>query len=91
MELKSSNAGGTRTPDMARYDFTTKEGRQLFNAEVESGLYGGINADKEPVLVFQQQNCGLDVWTRHHAKPNWYEVVMYDSEGYQEGVTYKHI
>lgn len=85
------NRDEAKAIDLNRYDFATREGRARFIAEMESSLYGGTNVDKEAVLVFQQQNVGMEVWTIHHAKPRWYEVVHYDSVGNPEGVTYEPV
>lgn len=69
--------------DLRRYDFAASEGRARFIAEMESSMYGGTNVDHEEVLVFQQQNDGMEVWTIHQNKPDWYEVVHYGSDGNQ--------
>lgn len=89
MEEQKPSMDKAKPLDMSRYDFSTREGRALFIAEVESCLYNGTNVDGEAVFVFQQQNVGMETWTIHKKKPNWFEVIHYDSFGDQEGITYK--
>lgn len=71
------------------YKLDTRESRYDFIRNNKSSIYSGTNEDGEEVIVFLQQNEGMEIWTKHHAKPMWYEVVYYDSEGWSEGVSYK--
>ncbi len=65
------------------------EARKRFIQEVESGMYTGRNVEGEEVILINENHVGMEIWTRHKEKPNWWEVVHYDKEGYQEGVTYE--
>lgn len=67
----------------------TWEGREKFIRTMESDLYTGRNVDGEEVQIRLQQGVGMEVWTRHDSKPNWWEVVSYDQYGFQVSVTYK--
>lgn len=91
MEKTKPNPAEAAPLNLSRYDFATQEGRARFIAEMASSMYGGTNVDGESVLVFQRRNVGMETWTIHTAKPNWYEVVHYDRDGYQEGVTYESV
>ena len=42
-------------------------------------------------IVLLEQGQGMEVKTRHTEKPDWYECVHYDRDGYQEAVSYEHI
>ena len=75
--------------DMTKYDMTTSKGRQKFIEETPSGIYTGTNADDEHVEVYVDQGCGMTVKTVHKEKPNWFECVYYDEDGWQEGVSYE--
>lgn len=67
----------------------TWEGREKFIRTMPSDLYAGHNVDGEEVQIRLQQGEGMQVWTRHHSKPKWWEVITYDKYGFQESVTYK--
>ena len=69
----------------------TAEQRKDFIQTTEPGVYTGLNVDDEEIMVLVDSKAGMIVKTIHTAKPNWYEVVYYDEDGYQEGVTYEHI
>ena len=71
------------------YPLDTLENRAKFIREMESDLYVGKNVDGEEVQVRLQQGAGMEIWTRHHEKPRWWEVVSFDEYGFQESVTYK--
>ena len=40
--------------------------------------------------MFGNRNSGLSIGTRHDTKPNWFEVVEYDRNGEQCGVSYEN-
>ena len=65
--------------------------REIFIECMESNVYDGTNVDGEETLVFLEQGEGMIIKTCHKEKPDWYECVHYDKEGYQEGVSYEHI
>jgi hypothetical protein len=71
------------------FNFETREGRVEFIHNNESSLYEGKNIDGEQVIVMLQKGEGMDVKTRHHNKMNWWEIIEYDAEGFQVGVTYE--
>ena len=76
---------------MREVNFTldTWENREKFIRTQESDLYVGKNVDGEEVQVRLQQGVGMEIWTRHHAKPRWWEIVTFDEFGFQVSVTYK--
>ncbi len=63
--------------------------RHKFIQNMESNLYVGKNVDGEEIQIRLQKGVGMEVWTRHHAKPRWWEVVTFDDQGFQVSVTYK--
>lgn len=65
--------------------------RRIMIETLESSLYTGENVDGEEVIVLLEQGQGMEVKTRHTEKPDWYECVHYDKDGYQEAVSYEHI
>ena len=67
----------------------TPQGRKHFIDNYESSMYVGKNVDGEEVIVMNEQGSGMEIWTKHKEKPNWYEVVGYDEDGIQEYVSYK--
>jgi hypothetical protein len=69
-------------------DFESRDGRAEFIESHENGLYSGTNIDGEEVMVLTTKGAGMDVYTKHAAKPLWWEVIGYNAEGYQESVTY---
>lgn len=71
------------------FPLDTIENRHRFIQTMESNLYVGKNVDGEEVQVRLQQGEGMEIWTRHHAKPMWWEVVTFDEFGLQVSVTYK--
>ena len=73
------------------YDFSTREARVKFIAEMESSAYSGTDADGGEVVVFIQKGVGMEVQTEHKNKPGWLECVFYDQDGFQEGVRYKRV
>ena len=73
------------------YDFESREARKEFIHNTESNIFTGKNVDGENVVVVLERGKGMDVKTQKHGKPGWYEVVEYDEEGYQVGVTYEKI
>lgn len=74
----------------AHLDFTKKEERIAFIKE-NNGILSGKNVDKEDVVVMVEKGVGMTVKTIHTSKPNWYEIVFYDEDGEQTGVTYERI
>ena len=69
----------------------TTEGKKQFIDNYESSMYAGWNIDGERVIVMNEQGSGMEIWTKHKEKPNWYEVVGYDENGNQEYVNYKSV
>lgn len=69
-------------------NFEMLEERVAFIKE-NNGIFAGKNCDGDEVIVQCQQGEGMIVKTRHSSKPNWYEVVEYDSDGFQDSVTYE--
>ena len=76
---------------MREVNFTldTWENREKFIRTQESNIYVGKNVDGEEVQVRLQQGVGMEIWTRHHEKPRWWEIVSFDELGFQVSVTYK--
>ncbi len=70
-------------------NFNIQEGRKEFIDAYGSGMYAGRNVEDEEVMVLNGKGVGMEIWTRHKEKPNWWEVVSYDKEGCQESVTYE--
>lgn len=66
-----------------------REGRKYFISILRSGLYDGTNTAGESVLVGVEQGKGMVIKTIHANKPKWYEVVEYDEDGFQCGVSYE--
>jgi len=66
-------------------------GRKRFMSCVGEGLYAGHNIDGEEVIVCVGCDNGMTISTIHKEKPNWYEVVEYDEDGYQVSVSYEAI
>lgn len=71
--------------------FDDREVRKKFIETVESGIYFGTNVEGEDVQVLVDRGKGMAVKTNHKEKPLWWEVVEYDSEGFQESVSYRHV
>lgn len=71
-------------------DFTKKEERIAF-INKNDGIFSGTNVDQESVIVIVKKGVEMIVKTIHTSKPNWYEVVFYDEEGEQTGVTYERL
>jgi hypothetical protein len=69
----------------------TTEGKKQFIDNYESNMYAGWNVDGERVIVMNEQGSGMEIWTKHKEKLNWYEVVGYDENGIQEYVSYKSV
>lgn len=67
----------------------TEEGRRAFIQSMDSDVYTGFNADGEEVIVMQQKAAGMTVKTCHATKPQWYESVEYDEDGFAVGVAYE--
>lgn len=67
----------------------TQEARAEFIREAESGIYGGKTDDGLEVQVYLDKGIGMRVFIEQRDQPRWWEVIEYDSEGYQEGVTYE--
>lgn len=67
----------------------TSQGRKTFIDNIESGIYTGRNVEGEEVILMNENHVGMEIWTKHKEKPNWWEVVSYDEDGCQESVTYK--
>lgn len=72
-------------------DFETSEGRFDFIQNNESSIYEGTNKDGERVIITLEKGIGMDVKTQKHSKPKWFEVVEYDADGWQVGVTYEPV
>ena len=68
--------------------FNTRKARAEFIRNAESDLYTGKTEDDREVRVFLQKGVGMNVMIEQRGKPNWWEVIMYDEDGYQEGITY---
>ena len=69
--------------------FDTREARAEFIRNAESDLYIGRTEDGREARVFLQKGVGMKVQMKQRGKPNWWEVIMYDADGYQEGITYE--
>ena len=54
------------------------------------GRFGPLFVGEEVVVVVKQNDYML-IKTVHESKPNWYEVVEYDEEGYQLSISYEAI
>jgi hypothetical protein len=50
---------------------------------------GGKNIDGVRVHVFVQKDEGMVIKTCHSAKPNFWECVEFDADGYKVGVSYE--
>lgn len=72
-------------------NFDTSESIREFIHNNESSIYEGTNIDGESVIVLLEKGKGMIVKTQKHNKPKWFEVVEYDEDGYQTGVTYEPI
>lgn len=70
--------------------FDTEEGRAEFIRTAESGLYTGKTDAGLEVRVFLDKGEGMKVYREQPTKKEWWEVVYYDADGYQEGVSYEH-
>lgn len=70
-------------------EIDTVEGRYKFIHCVDSGIYTGTNVDGEDVIIEIQKGKGMNIWTIHAEKPNWWEIVEYNECGGQESVSYK--
>lgn len=66
------------------------EAKKEFIQTYESGMYVGKNVEDEKVILMNDNHHGMEIWIKHKEKPNWWEVVSYDKDGYQESVTYEH-
>jgi hypothetical protein len=71
------------------FDFSTVAGRKNFIHSNTSSIYDGVNVEGEEVIVALNQGAGMDVKTRKHGKPRWYEVVEYDADGNRVSVSYE--
>ena len=71
------------------YGGNTSQGRKVFIDNIESGIYTGRNVEGEEVILMNENRVGMEIWTKHKEKPNWWEVVSYDEDGFQESVSYK--
>lgn len=69
--------------------FDTREARAKFICNAESDLYIGKTEDGREARVFLQKDEGMKVMIEQRGKPHWWEVIIYDAEGYQEGLTYE--
>ena len=63
--------------------------RAKFIEDYESSIYTGKTTDGREVIIFLQQGEGMKVLYAQREKPNWWEVVYYDANGYQEGISYE--
>ena len=70
-------------------EMDTAKGRKKFIDSFESGMYAGRNVEDEEVILMNENHVGMEIWTKHKEKPNWWEIVSYDEDGSQESVTYK--
>lgn len=70
-------------------EMNTVQGRKKFIDSFESGMYAGRNVEDEEVILMNENHVGMEIWTKHKEKPNWWEIVSYDKDGSQESVTYK--
>ena len=70
------------------FHLKTFANRCRFINTMKSDLYAGKNEDGEEVQIRLQQGIGMEIWTRHHEKPKWWEVVTYNELGFQVSVTY---
>lgn len=70
-------------------DFSTVEGRAEFIQNAESGMYNGKNVNGEEVWIYLKNGEGMDIKTRHHGKPRWWEVIEYGADGYQVSLSYE--
>ena len=65
--------------------------RLVFMKQYGEGIFKGHNVDSDPVIVIIDKNNGMIVKTRHSEKPKWWECVEYDSDGWQESVSYEPV
>lgn len=69
--------------------FNTREARAEFIRNAESDCYTGRTEDGREARVFLQKGVGMNVMLEQRDKPNWWEVISYDADGYQDGITYE--
>lgn len=60
---------------------------KAFINNTESGIYQGVNTDKEKVFVFLDKGKGMDVKT--YQTNGWIRVNSYDKDGFSEGETFE--
>jgi len=72
-------------------DLSTQEKIKDFIHNTESSLYGGRNVDGEQYVMYLQQGEEMTIKTIKHGKPDWYQVTHYNSDGFQECVSYEKI
>lgn len=68
--------------------FDTREGRAEFIETAEVGIYTGISASGLQVRVHLGKK-GMSVYTEQKEKPKWWQVIDYDTDGYQEAIRYE--
>lgn len=70
-------------------DFSDRGTIKKFICENQSSVYEGTNIEGEEVFILLEQGMGMDVKTIKKEKPRWFQVVEYDSDGYQLSVSYE--
>ena len=83
--------GGKGALIMEMNIFSTAEKRRNFICNNQSGIYTGVNVEGEAVVVILQQSGGMDVKVQHENKPNWWEVLEYDADGFHVSTSYEPV
>lgn len=71
------------------YNFENLSNRKKFINEMNSGIYSGVTSEGEDIIILLDKGEGMEVKIRRLNKPNWYECIYYDENGFQEGISYE--